>query len=302
MDLSGTCAKPEVAVKGVFRQTVNLVPNGNEAPFYQAYVDKVAVAVAEEAPFRINLVQPKVPLVQGGSMQLKVLVEKKPDFKAPINLQMLFNPPGVGAGTAQIGPEQTEALIPLNAEDGAQVRKWKIAVLGFADLPTGRVWVSTQLVDLEIAPPFMTMKIEMGTAEQGKPGQLLVNIENKTPFEGKAKVQLVGFPPNVTGAPDTMEIAATDKSMTFTVNTTDKAPVGQHPSLLCIVTVTKDGEPVIHNLGRGGVMRIDAPPPPAPAAAAAAEPMPAAPAPAAAPAAVPLSRLEKLRQDAAAKK
>jgi hypothetical protein len=305
LDLTGACAKPEVAVKGVFRQTVNLVPNnqcGNAQPFYVGEVGKLAVAVADEAPFKINIVQPKVPLVQGGSMQLKVVAEKKPDFKAPIYLQMVFYPPGIGAGTAQINPDQNEAVIPLNAEDGAQARKWKIAVMGAADLPNGRVWVSTQLAELEVAPPFMTMKMEMATVEQGKPGQVLVNIEHKTPFEGKAKVQLVGFPPNVTGAPDVMEVAAGDKAVTFNINTTDKAPVGQHPSLLCIVTVTKDGEPIVHNLARGGVIRVDAPPPPA-APAAAAAPMSEQPAPPpAAPEAKPLSRLEKLRQEAAAKK
>lgn len=302
MDLSGKCVKPEVNVKGVFRQSVNLVPNGNEAPFYQAHVDKVAVAVAEEAPFKISLVQPKVPLVQGGSIQLKVVAERKPDFKLPIRLQMVFNPPGIGAGTADIAPDQTEGVIQLNAEDGAQVRKWKVAVLGFCDgAPGGRIVVSTQLIDLEVAPPFMTMKIEMGTAEQGKAGQLLVNIENKTPFDGKAKVQLVGFPPNATGNPDTLEIAAADKSVTFNVNTTDKTPVGQHNSLLCIVTVVKDGEPVVHNLGRGGVLRVDAPPPAPPPAAAAPAAAPAPAAPPAPPTEKPLSRLEKLRQEAAAK-
>ena len=54
----------------------------------------------------------------------------------------------------------------------------------------------------------MTAKIEMTAAEQGKTAPVLINLEQKTPFEGKAKVQLVGLPPNAT-APE-MEIAAAD--------------------------------------------------------------------------------------------
>jgi hypothetical protein len=65
------------------------------------------------------------------------------------------------------------------------------------------------------------------------------------------------------------------------------------------VIIKKDGEPIVHNVGGGGVLRIDAPPPPkanSPAPTVAQ----AAPAPEAAKAAPPkpMSRLEKLRAEA----
>ena len=44
--------------------------------------------------------------------------------------------------------------------------------------------------------------------------------------------------------------------MTFAVSADPKAPVGQRPSLFCQVTVMKDGERMVHNLARGGVLRI----------------------------------------------
>jgi hypothetical protein len=83
----------------------------------------------------------------------------------------------------------------------------------------------------------------------------------------------------------------------FDVQTDAKSPVGSHNSLFCIVTVTRDGEPIAQSIAGGGVLRIDAPPP-APVAAAAA---PAPPAPTTAPAAAPLSRLQKLRMEQAAR-
>jgi hypothetical protein len=63
------------------------------------------------------------------------------------------------------------------------------------------------------------------------------------------------------------------------------------------VTVTKDGEPIAQSIAGGGVLRIDAPAPAQVAAAAA--PAPATPPPTTAPA--PLSRLQKLRMDQAAR-
>src|SRR5207248_2466775 len=136
-------------------------------------------------------------------------------------------------------------------------------------------------------------KIEMAAAEQGKPAQVLCNFEQKSPFEGKAKVQLVGLPANTSAAE--REIASSDLKLVFDVQTNAKSPTGQHNSLFCVVTVMKNGEPIVHNTAQGGVIRIDAPPP-APAAPVAAAPASPTTAPAA-----PLSRLQKLRMEQAAR-
>jgi hypothetical protein len=282
------------AIKSEFDQAADLVVFGNQVVYYQARVDKLALAVAQEAPYKLSIVQPKVPLVQGGSMQLKVVAERKSGFAAPITLAMLLNPPGAGAGSATIAANATEATLPLNASGDAQVRKWKVCVIGSADAD-GPLWVSTQLAELEVATPFIAGKIEMATAEQGKAAQVLCNLEQKRPFEGKAKVQLLGLPPNTTAAEK--EITSSDSKVVFDVQTDAKSPAGSHNSLFCIVTVTKDGEPIAQSIAGGGVLRIDAPAPAQVAAAAA--PAPATPPPTTAPA--PLSRLQKLRMDQAAR-
>jgi hypothetical protein len=285
----------KVSVKSEFDQAADLIVFGNQVVYYQAHVDKLAVAVAQEAPFKLSIVQPKVPLVQGGSMQLKVVAERKAGFAAPITLAMLFNPPGVSAGGATIAANAMESTLPLNASSDAQTRKWKVCVIGSADRG-GPLWVSTQLAELEVATPFVAGKLEMATAEQGKSAQVLCNLEQKRPFEGKAKVQLLGLPPNTSAGEK--EINASDAKVVFDVQTDAKSPVGSHNSLFCTVTVTKEGEPIVQSIAGGGVLRID-PPPPAPVAAAAAV-APATSAATTAPAA-PLSRLQKLRVEQAAR-
>jgi hypothetical protein len=158
--------------------------------------------------------------------------------------------------TAAIPEGKDEAEIPVSAADGAQAKTWKVAVIGSADVK-GPLWVCSEPADLTVAAPFLVMKFDPANVEKGKETDLVAKLEQKTPFEGKAKAHLGGLPANVTA--DDIEIAPTDEKVTFKLKTTDKAPPGQHKSLICQVTVTKDGEPIVHNLGRGGVLRIDAP-------------------------------------------
>ena len=293
--LADVVALPEDAktkVQSTFATTADLVVFGNQIAYYQTKVDRLAVAVAEEAPFSIRIVQPKAPLVQSGSMQLKVVAERKAGFTAPIKLTMPFKPPGVGAGDVTIAENATEAALPLNASGDARVSTWKVCVLGSADA-NGAVWVSTQLADLEVAPPMVAGTIEMAAGQRGQPIEVLCKLEQKKPFDGKAKIELLGLPPNTSA--EAKEITLSDTEVVFEVQTQEKSPLGQHKSLLCAVTVTHEGEPVRHSIAGGGVLRIDAPPAqPAAAPVAAATQSPAEKKPA-----KPLSRLEKLRLEQA---
>ena len=94
--------------------------------------------MTEECPYTIEIVEPKVPLVRGGSMGLKVRANRKPGFKAPISVYLPWNPPGVGsAGGIAIPERQNEAVIPMNADGGAELRTWKIVVNGASGVAIG---------------------------------------------------------------------------------------------------------------------------------------------------------------------
>lgn len=282
-------------VEGGFRQDVNLVYGApNNTIYYGTRCSKLAVAVAEEAPFTLKIVEPKVPIVQSGSMNLKVVAERKPGFDKPIELRLLWTPPGMGAqGTVTIAQGQNEALYPLNANGNAATKTWKIAVIGSAPGANGVVWVSTQLAPLTVAPAYVAMKIEMTSVEQGKEADILCKLDQLKPFEGKAKVSIHGLPPNVTAEPAEKEITKDDKQVLFHVKVAANSPAGQHKSVFGQIVVTEHGEGMAHSVGAGGVMRIDPPSVPkksAPAAKAGdAKP---------ADAAKPTSRLEQLRQEA----
>jgi len=229
----------------------------NNTVYYSTAVDKLLVAVAEEAPFKISIVEPKVPLVQNGTMDLQVIAERKDGFDEPINVRMLFNPPGVGSLPDMTIPKGSNSVsYRLNGAANAQTRAWKIAMVASATVKGAPLWVSSQLARLEVAPPFLTAKINTTVAEQGRTAKVSCVLEQKNPFDGKATVKLLGLPAKVT-APD-LEITKDDTEIVFDLAVDPQSPVGQHKTLFCNVVVMKDGEPISHTVGSGGVLRIDA--------------------------------------------
>ena len=293
--LSGKPVDTKVQVASEFAQSSVLVLGQNQVNVWSRSMDRLAVAVTDECPYSIEIVEPKVPLVRSGSMGLKVRATRKPGFKAAISVYLPWNPPGVGsAGGITIPEGQNEAIIPMNADGGAELRTWKIVVNGASGVASGPIMVSSQLANLRIAPPFVNFAYQAGSVEQGKETDLPIKITKGADFPGDAQVTLIGLPNKATT--DVKKITKDTTDLLFHVKTDKATPPGNHTTLFCQVVVTMNGEPIVHNLG-GGVLRVDVPLPPkvnAPAPApvvVAAAPKPVA----AAPAAKPLTRLEKLR-------
>ena len=298
--VDGKMSDPKLDVLSEFRQQSELVLGQNNVQYWGRGVDRLAVAVTEESPFSIEVVEPKVPLVRGGSMGLRVVAKRKPGFTAPIAIALPWNPPGVSSsGGVSIPEKADEASIPMNADGGAPLQAWRVVVNGTAGTPGGPVTVSSQLAKLSIAAPFLSLTYQPASVEQGQEADLVVGVNKAVDFPGEARVTLIGLPNKATT--DVKTITKDTKELVFRVKTDKVSPAGNHQNLFCQVVVTREGEPIVHNLGSGQI-RIDTPLPPkpkpaapAPVAAAPAAPKPAAPTPA--PEKRP-SRLEKLRQEA----
>jgi len=292
------------AVSSSFSQDVELVVGGpGQSVYWKHEVDRLAVAVAEEVPFKLRIVEPRVPLLQNGSMGLKVVAERALGFNAPIQLQMIFQPPGIGAAGGIAIPEgQAEAVIPINAGGGAPAKAWKIVVSGTSDAGAGPVWVASQFATLQVASPFFTLQPDRGSIEQGKETQILCKVEHQAPFDGVARVDLLGLPPKVSSP--AVEVTKDTPEFAIKLSADPQSPPGQHKGLFCRVQLVQNGETIVYSSG-GTELRIDPPPPPRPSE----QPKPQAPPPEEkvaekkaeepkAPPQKPLSRLEKLRLEA----
>ena len=286
-------------IEGPFAQKTMLVRGDNNREVWSYVGNRMAVAVTEPVPFHIEIVQPKVPLVQNGTMELKVAAARDGGFKGPISLRMLYNPPGVSSPyVVTIPAGGNQAVIPLTADGGAMARVWKIAVLAEATVGDGPAQVSSQLADLEVAEPLLRFQLQPAFVEQGQKTNIVVKVTKTRKLETPAKVELLGLPSEVTSEPRQID----DKTgeVVFPIATTLKSPPGLHKTIYCRAVVVSQGEPITHLVG-GGELRIQPPLPPKTAVAAAPAPTKAA-APKAAPpakaaASRPLSRLEQLRSE-----
>ncbi len=290
-EVTGKPADPKPVVPSQFDQMSVLVLGQNQVNVWSRTVDRLAVAVTEECPYSIEIVEPKVPLVRSGSMGLKVRAIRKPGFKAAISVYLPWNPPGVGsAGGIAIAAGQNEAIIPINADGGAELRTWKIVVNGASGVASGPIMVSSQLANLAIANPYVGLAYQSASVEQGKEVDMAIKVSKAVNFAGEAQVTLIGLPNKVTT--DVKKITKDTTDLIFHIKTDKVSPAGNHASLFCQVVIAQNGEPIVHNIGTG-TLRIDVPLPPK-ANAPAPAPVAVAAKPAQ-PAAKPLSRLEKLR-------
>lgn len=271
----------------------------NNALYYGCTVDRLAIGITKPAPYRIDLIQPTAPLAKDGALDLKVVVSRDAGYQGPINLQFPFRSPGVGT-TYQITlpAEQNEIVYTINAAGNAQVGKWPMYVIGNGAVEGGPLWVSSTLCELEVVDPFVKIDAKRSACEQGQVGKVLCQLEHVTSFEGTATVELLGLPPNVTAEPRSFTKETTE--VIFDLATNDQSPLGNHKSLFCQVKIPYQGGEIRYVTGRTEFQIskptpvVVAAPPPAAAPAATAEPAP----PPAPPPAVPLTRLQQLRQKA----
>ncbi len=319
VDFFAKHADPNVAIRGQFRNRADFVVGAPGQSLYRwKDVDKLAVAVVEELPFKIDIVEPKAPLTQNGSMQLKIVATREEGFTKPINVILPYLPPGVGSAPNVTIPEgQTEVLYPLNANGGAPVKTWRLFALASADVSTnaeepregrrgrrgrgaGQGWSSSQLAAIEISEPFVQFALERAACEQGQATEIVCKVTQLKPFEGTAKATLIGLPNKVTTAE--VELTKDTTELVFKVQTDAVSPAGNHKNLFCQVVLPVNGEQVVHSAGNTE-LRIDKPlpppvnAPPKPMPTAAPTPMPVAQTPMPMPE-KRLTRLEKLRLEA----
>ena len=248
-------------VNGGIWQNIDLVQRGNNGVYYRTWVDKIAVAVIEELPYKIRIETPKAPLVRDGTQPIKVIAERKEGFKGAINVRMLTRPPGLSCPSSiNIAADKTEAIYNFSANGGAEVKVHQIAMLGSSSVKGGNSYVSTQLTPLEFKEQFTTGSMPLAKTTQGYPTEVKVKLTQKVEFPGTATVELLGLP---AGTKTTkVEMKKDSKELTFPITTETGAKTGLHRTLFCRMTVSYEGSTLTQTFGGRGSLRVDPPPPP----------------------------------------
>jgi len=248
-------------ISGGYRNNGIFIMGGpGQSVYWSVDVNRVPVCVVDEVPFKLEIVEPKVPIVRNGSMQLKIVAHKKEGWDEAINVTFPFRPPGIGASSSVNIPKgKSEILYPLSANGGAGIKKWKVYALGSANAG-GTAWVSSQLATLEVADQFVTFELQRAATEQGQATEIVAKVNHRTDFPGEAKVELLGLPNNTTT--EVKMITKDTKEVVFPVKTAKDTRAGTHKSVFCRLTITRDGEPILHSNIGGTHLRVDKPLPP----------------------------------------
>lgn len=292
VDVVARPTNEDLKIEGHIKQRSMLVRGQNNRDMWGHDANRLAVAVTEKVPFKIEIVQPKVPIVRDGSMQLKVVATRDEGFDNEIRIRLLNDPPGIGASRSiKIEKGKNEALIPMTANGGAQIGTHKICVLGTAGYKAGSVEVATPFADLTVEDRLVDFAFNKAAVEQGQDTKVIVGLSPKRDFPGEATVQLLGLPAGASSEP--IKVTKDAEEAVFDVKVAKDAKDGKHASIVARITVTQNEEPIIQTNGNIE-LRIDKPLPPKVATAAPpkAEAKKEAPKPAPE---KPLTRLEQLR-------
>ncbi|MFY8073534.1 MAG: PPC domain-containing protein [Pirellula sp.] len=294
VDLSASLTiSPERTLTGFLNQRTQLIRGQNNVDVWGMWHDRLAVNIVDAVPYDIEIVQPQVPIVRNGSMNLTINAKRNPGFDKPINLRLLTAPPGIGASPVTIPGDQSTIQMSITANNQAAIRKSPILVLASTDSGFGPVTIASEFVELDVQDALFQFKFTKTMAEQGKPADVVVGVELKRPAEGAVEVEILGLPPGTSCATPKLTFAADAKQLVFPLTIPPETRAGNYKTIVARGTVTNDKGLISQTNGNAEV-QIDVPvaPPPAPAAAAAPMPTP----PPAAPTEKPLSRLEQLRQ------
>jgi hypothetical protein len=249
-----------------YRQTILMNGYGNNDFYMHVPVDRLALAICEPAPFRVEVEEPKSALVQNGEMSIKFTVHRSKDYDGPVTVQMEWRPTGLNTATpVTLSAGQTEGSYLIGANRNAAAGSHQVTLTavsgtggrrGYRD-GDGRTYVASQPFKLTIAEPHIEARLPRTSIERGKTATLTAKLNHLQKFEGKAKVTLSRLPRGVELVEPVREITSDDKEVSFTLRATPEALLGNYQGVALDVTVIDKGQPV-RQLAGFGLLRVDA--------------------------------------------
>lgn len=302
-DIEASGSHGNQLVSGHFLQRVDLVAASADQLFHAAEVDRLAVAVTDAVPYSAELEVPRIPLAVNGTLTLRVRVHRTDDFAGPLEVSFPFLPPWVdGPDKLVIRSEEDTGDYVLRAWPQAEPRTWQLcaevrpalaaredAALGvprepgarrLRERPVARTAVATSLVPVTIAQSPVSAETLRIVTEQGRNVRAVVRPK----VHGRLPEQLTA---SVEGLPNRVSSKATlwdgrQPELVFEIVPEETAPLGEFADIQVRVSGVLDGQPASWLVAGGSVLQLESPGGLVLDAAGR-----------------PLSRLEKLRRDAA---
>ncbi|HEX4142945.1 MAG TPA: serine protease [Pirellulales bacterium] len=244
------------------QQAFPFLGHSGGAAWRSVVVDHYALAVTDPAPFSIEVQRPRIPLALNGELALEVDITRQPGFDEPIDFQADWVPAGVESEpTVTVSPGENRAVFHLSASSSAKPGKWPLALTatttgGSYYLGAGRIRVSTSMIDLEIAEPYIALKNQPAAIRRGQQAQVVWDVEHKKPLPGQAEAVLLGLPKGVTLVGPPPRLAADDRQLVFDLEADREVLLGQYKELSCEIVIHEAGQEIRQRTGKG-ILRVD---------------------------------------------
>lgn len=227
-------------------------------------LDQFVCSVTEVAPFSVELPPPPAALVRGGELAIPFRIIRRPGFNEPVEFQCDWVSPGVGVQPAAIIPAgESEAVLRITGDANAPLGKCPFVISASttredldAYLGTGRIRVSSEIIDLTIAEPFVELTSQPEAIRRGAKKKFVWTVQHKSPFAGAASVRLLGLPKGVTVVDPQPQLTRDSPEIVFELEATNEALLGSVRGIACEIVVKIAGQEIRQRTGNG-TLRID---------------------------------------------
>lgn len=293
-DIKGTGKAGDRVLNGDLTQRHKLVGGQGQREMWGIDTDRAAMTVGDPAPMKIEVVQPKTPLLRRGSKELVVRVQRDEGFDGTLSIRSVWNPPGVRVDNSRrIAKDQSEVRVPITANGNAGLGEWPIVLLVNYPTKRGTATMAMAPIQLAVEEPVFNYSFPRIAGELGSEVDLTLSVEKIRDIQGELSIRLVGLPNGVVCESPDQPLTLDATTVRFPLKITEEAKPGRHRTLVVQTRITRDGEEMMQTDGNGE-LRIDKPLPKKVASKPKAKEAESASKESSSKA--PLSRLEQLRQ------
>ncbi len=255
---------PSIKVENRSQENIPFLNHSGGDALHFVQVDQYALGITDPAPFEVNIEKPKASLVRGGELAMTVRINRRKGFSGPVEYWVRFADGSISPQPPTTIPEgKTESILRLSCSANAPLGDQPLAVMARSlidEIPrtmgAGDRLSSTEIVTIQIAEPYMDLTSQPESIRRGETKEFQWVVNQKTPFTGKARVNLLGLPKGVIVDGELPEIDSKATEVIFKLKATGEALLGQVTGLSCEVELDVAGQDVTQRTGKGS-LRID---------------------------------------------
>ena len=244
------------------QQNVPYVSHSGGDAWRTVRLERFLLAITDPSPFSIHVAPPQAPLVRGGELAIPVTITRQPGYDEPVEFWVGYAPPGVGTPPVQTIPTgESDAVLRISGAHDAALGPRPFVVVatttgGEPDSGVGRVRVSSEIVTLTVAEPFLELVSEPQSIRRGERKRYTWTVKRRSAFDGPAAANLQGLPKGVNVVATPPALTADTQEVSFELEATDDALLGSVPALSCEITVQSGGQEIRQRTGNG-TLRVD---------------------------------------------